>query len=656
MTLRAQLLIWIVPLVALVAAALGAWHWWHFKQTLDHDFALARAQSEREIVNAILIMDAGFRLLEDRLEAEMKRFAPMLLSAYARAGGDPERMDLAALKRRMGPHMDIYAIDQDAVIRHSTDAAAIGFDFKRYGLGDVMRRIMAGDAIANERVRTNVVTGLLGDWIYIPTPDHRHIIEIGYGATPRLSEIAKALDPRKVAKKLEESPYVASVGIYDVFGYAFGHAGEKDYAPTPGVLAHVRRAMREGRFEERDTAGITIWRHVDLASLKPGVSDPSKIVRIRFDTAPFEARLAHAAWMAVWPPVALAGALVLLIGWAARRLTAPVARLAKTAREVKEGARSVRAPVEGPEEVRALDAAFNAMLARIEAHEEELERTIARVRAELAEAEAERRCMRDELWRARLQKERTEIAGGIAHQFNNMLAAMMGHAEILESSPGLSEEARSSAGAIVQTAERARRLVYALVRATGQDLRPPETFSPDAEIRSALAGLQRLAPGRAELALDLRAGGACVHVPRASFREALEELVRNAADATEKNHAPRIAIRTRVVELAASDLSGIEGGERMKPGRHLRLTVADNGCGMGDETLPRIFDPFFTTVPVRAGLGLAMALGVVQSAGGGMKADSSPGRGSSVHMFFPVASGDDSESAAPGRIGCKRAG
>ncbi|RME81294.1 MAG: HAMP domain-containing protein, partial [Zetaproteobacteria bacterium] len=483
---------------------------------------------------------------------------------------------------------------------------------------------------------TNVVTGLLGDWIYIPTPDHRHIIEIGYGATPRLSEIAKALDPWKVAKKLEASPYVASVEIYDVFGYAFGHAGEKDYAPTPKLLAHVRRAMREGRIEERDAAGITVWRHVDLASLKPSVSDPSKIVRIRFDAAPFEARLAHAAWMAASPPVALAGALVLLIGWAARRLTAPVTRLAETASAVKEGALSVRAPVEGPEEVRALAVAFNAMLARIEAHEEELERTIARVRAELAEAEAERRRMRDALWQARLEKGRAKMAGGIAHQFNNMLAAMMGHAEILESAPGLSDEARASAEAIVQAAGRAGSLVHALVRATGQDMRPPEAFSPDAEIRSALAELRRLAPKRVEFALDLRAGGACVHMPRASFREALEELVRNAAEATKDADTPRITIRTRVVELAASDLSGIEGGERMKLGRYLRITVVDNGCGMDERTLARIFEPFFAGVPARAGLGLAMAVGVARRAQGGMKAESSPGKGASVHLFLPA--------------------
>jgi len=185
-TLNSRILSTILPCTLLLIIVFSIYHYFDFKQKVMDDFNAMQRQTESEIVNSLRLMDAGYRMLENRLEFEMLQYLPMLLEAYKHAGNNPDKMNLSALKERMGKDFDIYIIDKNAVIRWSTDHKGLGFDFKAYGMADNMREVRMGNAVAHERVRTNMLNGQLGDWVYIPTPDHHHIIEIGYGGSVEL--------------------------------------------------------------------------------------------------------------------------------------------------------------------------------------------------------------------------------------------------------------------------------------------------------------------------------------------------------------------------------------------------------------------------------------------------------------------------------------
>jgi len=344
MTLRRRMLVFILPAAALVVAGISAWYYLDARRTALKDYEMLRSNSEGDIVQAILVMDGGFRMLENRLEAEMEPHVPMLLRAFDAAGRQPERMDLAALKRRMGQNLDIYIIDGQVVIRWTTDTSARNFDFHAFGLADTMRRIRLGDRIAHERVRTNVASGQLGDWIYVPTPDHRYIIEIGYGASEALTRLATALNPLKVAKRLEQtSPLIESVGIYDVFGYAFGHKGEMNYGPEAAFQQIIRKVVSRRRLEIRNGTTLDVYRYVDLASLKPSVSNPSKIVRIRYTLAPVRAELHRIAAFGLASIIIAVLALAVTVSGLASWLTRPLRTLHGVARAVSSGDHSQRA-------------------------------------------------------------------------------------------------------------------------------------------------------------------------------------------------------------------------------------------------------------------------------------------------------------------------
>lgn len=654
-SLRRRILFTILPAALLAVIGLALWNYLEARREARLDFQVAQNNSEAEITNALLLMDAGYRMLENRLEKEMRAYLPMLLQAYEKAGRDPARMDLAALKRRLGKHLDIYIIDADAIVRRTTASSGLGFDFKTYGLGKAIQVIRTGHDVANERVRTNILSGMLGDWIYVPTPDHRFVIEIGYGGSKELDRIASALDPIAVAKQLEQlSPYVDSVKIYDVFGYEFGHTGAAKYAPSRKLQARIKQVIRQGKMviDKQDT--VTVYRYVDLASVKKSVSNPSKIVRIRFTRAPILARLHSLARTSLAVvllfTLILTGVILLL----SRRLTQPLQKLHDTARAVANGDLSQRAEVLTRDETGELAVTFNQVLERVVTDETRLERSVevrtaALVRAIKAREKAEKDKLRlqEVALRAKHMEGLSKVAGGVAHQFNNIMHGIMGYAELMSlASKDLPGDMRDYCDAITSSVERGAKLTRHLLAYTGQgktDIRtihPPELLESEQDIFT--AGL----PVSARLDIDCHADTPAITIDEGQFRQMLLVLISNAGKAV----APAgnaIRIQTAPARLDDTDIQRLRIHEHMLPGDHLRLTVEDNGCGMDAVTQSQMFDPFFTTIPTDAGLGLSALLGVVQGLHGGIDVHSAPGEGTRISIYLPATQHPAAEQLAP---------
>ena len=237
------------------------------------------------------------------------------------------------------------------------------------------------------------------------------------------------------------------------------------------------------------------------------------------------------------------------------------------------------------------------------------------------------------------------LTGGVAHDFNNLLAVVLGNLMLVEeqcrSRPDLLEMIEDALDATRSGVELTSRL---LAFGRRQPLHPELT-----DIREQVLATSRLLGRtlgeRISIGLELTPDAGRAHVDRSQLEASLLNLALNARDAMPDGGALTIAVRE--VELGAGSACA---DHAIEPGRYVALTVSDTGQGMGEEVRQRAVQPFFTTKPAGAGsgLGLSMAYGFVHQSGGHLAIDSTPGRGTAVTLYFPLASAG--ATSAPHRV------
>ncbi len=218
------------------------------------------------------------------------------------------------------------------------------------------------------------------------------------------------------------------------------------------------------------------------------------------------------------------------------------------------------------------------------------------------------------------------MAGGVAHDFNNMLTAVAGHADLLLASLPAGGTDAGDAAAIREAAGRGADLVRRLLTFARRERLEPVLVDVNALVESLEPMLGRLIGGEVTLSFDLAPLGLPVLVDRVGVEQVLVNLVLNGRDAMPGGGNLRI----RTAAVARGD------GSDETP--TAMIEVSDTGTGMDRVTLDRIFDPFFTTKPGKGtGLGLTTALSIVEGSGGSLVAESRLGEGSVFRITLPVA-------------------
>ncbi len=226
------------------------------------------------------------------------------------------------------------------------------------------------------------------------------------------------------------------------------------------------------------------------------------------------------------------------------------------------------------------------------------------------------------------------LAGGVAHDFNNMLTAILVPAELaLESLPPDSP-VRSDLEEIRDAGDRATELTRQLLAFSRQQVFQVDVVDFDLIVQEASRIIRRLIPE--SIAVDVRLGseGQRVKVDRSQVEQVIINLAVNARDAMPTGG--ELLIETAMREVSAEDADRHDG---LEPGPYVMLSVTDSGVGMDAETRERIFEPFFTTKARGhgTGLGLATVYGIVRQSGGDIWLYSEPGEGTVVKVHFPVA-------------------
>jgi nitrogen-specific signal transduction histidine kinase/CheY-like chemotaxis protein len=243
------------------------------------------------------------------------------------------------------------------------------------------------------------------------------------------------------------------------------------------------------------------------------------------------------------------------------------------------------------------------------------------------------------------------VAGGVAHDFNNLLQVVTGALWLIQSRPDRPDRVRRYAEAALEAAERGAgvtRRMLAFARQDRLDARPVPLDAALGELRGLLKG--PLGPG---IALEVAAPPDLppVQADRVQLDLVLFNLALNARDAMTPDGGT-LRIEAAAEETAPEDAAGdavAPGDPRgLRPGRYVRLTVADTGSGMDAATLARATEPFFTTKEVGrgTGLGLSMAHGFAVQSGGALAIESQPGRGTRVRLWLPAAAAVGTAAAA----------
>lgn len=226
------------------------------------------------------------------------------------------------------------------------------------------------------------------------------------------------------------------------------------------------------------------------------------------------------------------------------------------------------------------------------------------------------------------------LAGGVAHNFNNALTVVLGHASLILADEALAAKHRAALEAILRAGQGSATTVRQLLQfARPEPLRATERVDPARVLREFERMVQPLLDESIQVELRLTEPLPSLELDGGALEMILMNLVLNARDAM--RGAGILRIRAAAVEIGAEDLS-VRGLRRA--GHHLQLTVEDTGHGMDEATRARVFEPFFTTKGSQGtGLGLPAVYGAVVHAGGSVDVRSRPGHGSVFTILLPAA-------------------
>ena len=240
-----------------------------------------------------------------------------------------------------------------------------------------------------------------------------------------------------------------------------------------------------------------------------------------------------------------------------------------------------------------------------------------------------------------LLAQRTEavarLAGGVAHEYNNLLTAILGYCQLIAAALPAKDPLRGDLEEIRRAGQRAAVLTKQLLAFSRRQIFQPQVFDLQEHLAGAAKTLGRMLGEDVvlNLALDPEAGR--VKADPGQIGELLVHLALNARDAMPKGGTLTIG-----TSAATLDWSSARSHPDAKPGRYVVLSFADTGLGMPPEVLAHVFEPFFTTKGQggRAGLGLATVYGIVRQSGGHVAVESAPGRGTTFRVYLPRAEED----------------
>ena len=257
----------------------------------------------------------------------------------------------------------------------------------------------------------------------------------------------------------------------------------------------------------------------------------------------------------------------------------------------------------------------------------------------------ERRTLEEQLRLAQRLEAVGRLAGGVAHDFNNVLGVIVGYSQMLEEAHAWTETQDRQVKEIRKAADRATGITRQLLAFSRKQILQPKALNLNALIADLIKLLRRLIGEDVELITNGHSDLGQINADPGQIEQIIMNLAINSRDAMPQGG--KLVIETANVDL---DHNYAAVHPPVVPGPYVMLAMSDTGCGMGAETQARIFEPFFTTKELGkgTGLGLSIVYGIVKQSNGYIWVYSEPGRGTTFKIYLPRVD-ESPETVAPGR-------
>ena len=234
------------------------------------------------------------------------------------------------------------------------------------------------------------------------------------------------------------------------------------------------------------------------------------------------------------------------------------------------------------------------------------------------------------------------LAGGVAHDLNNMLTPILGYADMLLLDVPMDDSHLDSLIQIKEAAERARDLTRQLLAFSRKQVLEMKVMNLGEVVCGFEKILRRTIREDIELGIRVDEGAGNVLTDASQIERIILNLAVNAQEAMPAGGRLLIEVSNVFIDIAHA-----KKHPDARTGHHVLLSISDTGCGMDSETLEHMFEPFYTTRALGTGLGLSTVYGIVKQHNGSIWVSSSPSSGTTVRIYFPRAEGEPVSRSAP---------
>lgn len=615
----------VAGLVGSVALTLGVITWRNYRFTT----ALLTAQAEQSMAaNVSATASRLDALLSARLDAvRTLALSPVLVAAArgdARAYPDAQRALRSMLRQDAIQNVVVAVVDNDRRLRVAT--GPVGDQGSGRRSSELLFPIVMAFADSSGAVPQMAFLAAIRD------ADGTQVGVLGLRVrttllTPVLTELAASVGRESVVRLRQQSGLVMAA-------WPFPRTGAVRPIPMPWVATPNGMTVTDSSSWPGGVRGRRLLHRASGNALRETAVRLSTVpwyVALTLDEGTLLAPAVHEARMALVSSLALLAILGGLAAWAGSRFATRIEGLAGVVRTLASGDRRARVPHSGHrDELGQLGEDVNVMADRIDSLVTNLEARRQQLEHELDE----RRRLESKLVASRRMEALGQLAGTVAHDFNNVLTivstAAQGASLALPESSGVRDDLRE----VIQAANRGADITRQLLSLARQGAYQPEHFDAATVLREHERMLRRLV--KAPIALDVQTGDLPlpVHADRTQLVQSLLNLVTNARDAI-GDRPGHVVVQASTCDVAPR---GLLGGGTLTGSTFVIIAVRDDGSGIDDDTIQHLCEPFFTTKRRGAGtgLGLASVAAAMARASGALALTSRVGEGSTFTLAFPL--------------------
>ncbi|MFA5003359.1 MAG: hypothetical protein WC502_10355, partial [Methanolinea sp.] len=283
------LLISMIFLILVLAIGITYFDYRQAEETYQKSARAMQEQTEQDIIQTIKIVDESYAMYDNSLNFQMQKDFSLFLGEYEEAGRNPSRMDLPGLKKVMNDTMDLYIINESIMVEFTTFEPDQNLDFSQWPYSyNFLKDLFSKEGFFPDRVVYEVATGNLRKYAYMPTPDHRYILELGM-TEKGIGERPSIQFQEPLREMAYNNPNIVGYTSFDTVGREIGKMAENRRTAPP----EVQKVVDERRtIEVVDSANETIIRYllVDLSG-EGYASDTSWIIELVYDQSEMKAQL-----------------------------------------------------------------------------------------------------------------------------------------------------------------------------------------------------------------------------------------------------------------------------------------------------------------------------------------------------------------------------